>query len=361
LKTYKNLYQKFITEDNIRLAIKKASIGKRKRKQVLPFIEHTDEHIKEIIDYANNFYNEPHVSHVINERGRGKAREIVVPTFREQIVHHMVVRTLEPIMMKGMYEHSYGSIPGRGIHLAKKRAEKWLRKDRKNTKYFLKMDIRHFFASIPHDKLKTMIGKSVKDERLIKVISTIIDVIPQGLPLGFYTSQWFANWYLQSLDHFIKEQMKAEYYIRYMDDMVVFGASKRKLHKMIPQIQEYLAGLGLELKPDWFVARFVYEDEGKEYGRDLDFMGFRFYRERTTLRRSIMLRTTRLAKRMKRTISNAHRFMSYLGWFDHSDTYNVYLKWIKPFVVVHSIKAQIGRYDRRRFKRCGIKAQTAIV
>ena len=350
MRTWKNLYGFFISEENIRLAITKASVGKRHRKQVKVYIEHPDEHIQEIIDYANDFYNEPHVAHTINERGRGKARDIVVPSFREQIVHHMIVNTFKPVMLKGMYEHSYGSIPGRGVHLAKSRIERWLHKDRKNTKYFLKMDIRHFFASIPHDKLKALISKYVKDDKVAEVARRIVDVIPRGLPLGFYTSQWFANWYLQGLDHFIKEQLQAKYYVRYMDDMVVFGASKRKLHKMVPQIKDYLETLGLELKPDWFVARFVHDETGREYGRDLDFMGFRFYRQRTTLRRGIMYRATRVARSIKKkqTIFNAHRFMSYLGWFSHSDTYNVYCKWIKPFVNVRRIKLQIGRYDRRR-------------
>lgn len=358
MRTYRNLYNEFISKENISLAIKKASVGKRSRKQVVQYLEHIEESIPEIIGYANDFYNEPHSPHVINERGRGKVRTIVVPTFREQIIHHMVVNTLRPVMMKGMYEHSYGSIPGRGIHLAKKRIEKWVRKDWKNTRYFLKMDIRHFFASIPNDKMKAYIAKYVKDEKVLEVACRIVDVLPQGLPLGFYTSQWFANWYLQPLDHYIKEQLHAVYYVRYMDDMVVFGPNKRKLHKMARAIGEYLNTLGLELKPSWCVARFVYEKRGREYGRDLDFMGFRFFRNRTTLRRSIMLRATRLARRYNGSVRNARRFMSYLGWFTHSDTYNVFVKWVKPFVNVRRMKLHISNYERRRLL-CGTRLATA--
>lgn len=348
MRTYKNLYEQFISEENIRLAITNASKGKRDRRQVKPYLTDTERLIPEIVRYVENFRNEPHTPHTINERGRGKVREIVVPTFKEQIVHHMVVNTLKPIMMRGMYEHSYGSIPYRGVHLAKRRIESWLSRDRRNTKYFLKMDIRHFFASIPNPRMKEWVGRYVKDDRLMKVISELVDVLPQGLPLGFYTSQWLANWYLQPLDHYIKEKLGAVHYVRYMDDMVVFGSSKRKLHRMAGEIGEYLKTLGLELKPSWCVARFVYEKDGRERGRDLDFMGFRFYRQRTVLRRCIMYRATRLARHMKGLLLNARRFMSYLGWFTHSDTYNVFCKWIRPFVNVRRLKKQIGRFDQRR-------------
>lgn len=347
MRSYKHLYEDFISKENIWVAIHNASKGKRDRRQVMPYINDVEGSVPSVVDYVEHFENAPHVMHRINERGRGKERDIVVPTFKEQIVHHMVVNTLRPVMMRGMYDHSYGSIPCRGIHLAKKRIEKWLSKDRKNAKYFLKMDIHHFFASIPHDRLKAFIGRYVRDEKVFSIVCKIIDVLPQGLPLGFYTSQWFANWYLQPLDHFIKERLHAKYYVRYMDDMVVFGSNKRKLHRMRVAIEEYLATLGLELNPSWFVARFVYTKDGKEYGRDLDFMGFRFFRTRTTLRRTIMLRATRLARRMNGSILDAHRFMSYIGWFTHSDTYNVFCKWIRPYLSVRRLRLQIGRADRR--------------
>ena len=346
MRTYRHLFEQFISDESILLAIKNASKGKRKRKTVRPYIEDPEGHLEEIKRYARNFFNDSHHARVINEHGRGKIRTIHVPSFREQIIHHMLVQVIKPIILKGMYDHSYGSIPGRGIHKAKKCVEKWIRKDRKNTKYFLKMDIRHFYASIPHDILKNWIQRTIKDKQLLKIIETIIDVLPEGLPLGFYTSQWLANWYLQRLDHYIKENLHAPHSVRYMDDIVVFASSKRQLHTMRVWIEGYLNNvLGLELKQNWCVARFVYEKRGREYGRDLDFMGFRFYRNRTVLRRAIMLRATRLARNMNGLILNARRFMSYLGWFSHSDTYNVFTKWVKPFVNVRRLKIQISRFE----------------
>ena len=145
-----------------------------------------------------------------------------------------------------------------------------------------------------------------------------------------------------------------------MDDMVIFGSNKRELHRFRREIEVFLNKMGLRLKDSWCVARFVHEKSGKEFGRDLDFMGFRFYRNRTVLRRSIMIRATRLARHMKKTVSNARRFMSYLGWFTHTDTYNVFRKWISPYLDVRRLKIKIARSDARRITRCyGIRQATA--
>ena len=108
-----------------------------------------------------------------------------------------------------MYEHSYASLPGRGAHKGKRVIEKWIRTDAKNCKYVLKMDIRHFFDTVPHDKLKAKLRKTIHDEKMLDLLFRIIDVTDIGIPLGFYTSQWLSNWYLQGLDHYIKERLGA--------------------------------------------------------------------------------------------------------------------------------------------------------
>lgn len=194
------------------------------------------------------------------------------------------------------------------------------------------MDIRHFFDSIPHDLLKAKLRKTVHDEKMLDLLFRIIDVTEIGIPLGFYTSQWLSNWYLQGLDHYIKEKLHAVHYMRYMDDMVIFGSNKQVLHQMKQAISDYLkAELGLELKANWQVFRFSYIDrEGNERGRDLDFMGFRFYRTRTILRKTIMYKAARkarkISKKEKATILDARQMLSYLGWIDCTDTYNMYRK-----------------------------------
>ena len=357
MKSYKNLWNDFLSEENIREAIRKSSLGKRKRKTVKVIWDDIDGNIEPLRQYAENFKNNKHIPKRIYDGIVRKIRYIIVPSYKEQVVHHMVVRTMMPMLTKGMYEHSYGSIPGRGGHKGKKTIKKWIAHGGKDIKYCLKMDIKKYFESIPHDILKAKLAKKIKDERFLKVLFEIIDVTPHGLPLGFYTSQWLANWYLQDLDHYIKEQLEATYYIRYMDDMVIFGSNKRKLHEMRKAISEYLKNLGLELKGNWQVFRFSYGDKF----RHLDFMGFRFYRNRVTLRRGIMLRASRkarrLAKKDKATVYDCMQMLSYLGWIKATNVYGMYSKWIKPFVDFGYCKKRISRYQRR-INRCGINQAT---
>ena len=346
MKSYNHLWEKFISEENIKLAIKNAAKGKRSRTSVKKRLENPNLE-KEIKAYAENFHNKKHKPKQIYDGTQRKVRTIIVPSFDETIVHHMIVNVLKPIFSHGMYEHSYGSIPGRGAHRGKDRIKKWINKGGKNCKYCLKMDIRKYFDSVPHDIYLCNLRKIIHDERFMKVLEEITGVVDKGLPLGFYTSQWTANWYLQGLDHYIKEDLKAKYYIRYMDDMVIFDGNKRKLHEMKIAVDKYLNDkLGLELKDNWQVFRFNYN--GKY--RFLDFMGFRFYRDRTTLRRSILKKMYRKAMKIyhrRLTVYSARQMMSYLGWIKHSDVYGFYIRYIKPFISFQTLKRCVSDYDRR--------------
>lgn len=354
MKSYSHLWEDFISDDNIELAIRNASKGKRDRPSVKRRLE--DPRFKERIkQYAMHFKNKKHKPREIYDGIQRKKRTIIVPSFEEQVIHHMTVNILKPIFMHGMYEHSYGSIPGRGAHKGKQIIQKWIRKGGKDCKYCLKMDISKYFNTIPHDIYLSKLSSIIRDKRFMSVIEEITGVVKAGLPLGFYTSQWGANWYLQELDHYIKEQLRAVYYIRYMDDMVIFGPNKKELHRMREEIDAYLNNnLGLKMKGNWQVFRF---DFNNKY-RFLDFMGFRFYRNRVTLRRNIMLKATRKAHKIykseKITIYSARQMLSYLGWIKHTDTYNMYREHIYPFVSFQKLKRKIQKYDKNRRKNNGM-------
>lgn len=353
MKSYNHLWEKFISDENIELAIKNASKGKKNRASVRRRLDNPNLK-KEIIYYANHFKNRQHKPQEIYDGIQRKRRTIIVPSFDEQVIHHMVVNTLKPVFMHGMYKHSYGSIPKRGGLKGKKAIEKFIRKHPKDCKYILKMDIRKYFESVPHEIYLGGLRKLIHDKRFLGILEEITGVIPKGLPLGFYTSQWTANWYLQGLDHYIKEELHASFYIRYMDDMVVFGSNKRNLHRIKDSIEDYLNTLGLELKDNWQVFRFDYNSKY----RFLDFMGFQFYRNRTVLRRSIMLKATRKARRVwkmdKITVHSARQMLSYLGWIKHTNTYGMYLTWIKPIVSFQDLKRRISRYDHNVNRRTKI-------
>ena len=303
----------------------------------------------------------------------------------------MLINVLEPIFMKGMYEHSYGSIPGRGVlngrtyklnrkknakvkflkisrnksQSVQRTIEKWIRHGGIHVNYCLQMDIHKFFESISHEILKSKLSKIIKDDRFLNILFTVIDVMDgeKGEPIGFYTSQWLANWYLKDFDHYIKEELGATYYLRYMDDLIIFGSNKRKLAKMRKKIKEYLENiLDLKLKDNWQIFQFHYvkQDGDKviDCGRPLDFVGLKFYRNRTTMRKQILYRTTRKARRIGKkdkeniTTHDASQMLSYMGWIRATNSYNMYKERIKPYANIHQLKQKVSAEQRRANKKC---------
>lgn len=256
------------------------------------------------------------------------------------------MQIIEPHIAKGMYEYSCGSVPKRGIHYAQKRVKRWIERDRKHTKYILQIDITKFYPSISHDVLKQMLRRKFKDKSLLWLMDSIIDSVECGLPIGNYTSQWLANFYLQELDHMIKEKLKIKYYARYMDDCIMFGNNKKKLHKARKEIQLYLETIGLNIKGNWQVYRL---DK-----RPLDFLGFKFYRTHVTMRKRNSLRIKRRAKKIYKkgrlNFKDSAAMLSYLGWLQHSNSYNYYLKNIKPYVNIKDMKEVVSNESRKRNK-----------
>lgn len=360
MKSYNHLFEKVVDEANLNQAIDNAIKGKRNRFDVKKILANREEHIKKLKNILLNqeFKARKHKAMIIKDGSSKKERLVIQPDIKdEQFIHHAVVQVLKPIFLKGMYEFSCGSIPNRGGHYGKKYVEKFIRRHKADIKYVLKFDIRHFYPNIDTDILKAKLSKLIHDDKMLYLLGQIIDsnvaVMEDGsektigVPIGYYTSQWFANWFLQDIDHFIKEKLKVKCYVRYVDDFVIFGRNKKELHKYLKEIEQELTKLNLKLKGNYQVYRFDYIDkEGKRKGRPLDFMGFKFYRDKTTLRRTIMLKATRKAKKMykkkKLTWFDCCQLISYMGYFLATDTYGTFQKYIKPYVNIKNCKRQIS-------------------
>lgn len=361
-----------LEHSNVEKKFHKAAKGKSERPDVAVILkpENIQWHVETVIEQLSNTAPEGvdvpnpekawkpsrHGKIVINEGTNKKQRQIEKPRYNyEQVIHHIVVSACYDIFMQGMYEFSCGSVPQRGAHYGKKYIEKWIMTDGRNCKYILKMDIRHFFESVDHDVLKAWLKKKIRDKRMLHILNLIIDGSEQGLPLGFYTSQWLANFMLQPLDHYIKEQLHAVHYIRYMDDMVVFGKNKKELHRMQQDIDRFLhERLNLQMKGNWQVYRFDYVERktGKRKGRPLDFMGFEFWKDKTILRESIMLSCTRKVNRVRKkdkiTWYDATAILSYMGYVTHTDTYAMYEQRIKPYANVKKLKRIVSKNSKRK-------------
>lgn len=367
LTTYKHLYEKFLNDRLIIEAIQdacKGSKNKNSKKFLKKYKECPIDYVDEIREYAINYKGYEHHEKEIYDGISRKKRKITIPNGREHIYCHMIVLTLREIFMKGVYEYSYGSIPGRGSHDAKKVIEKIIKKYPRDCKYCMKLDIKKYFPSVSQDILKNKLRKVIKDDLFLDRVFELLKASKSGIPIGFYPSQWFSFWYLQDFDHYVKEQLKVKHYIRWADDIVVFGSNKRELYRQKEKMEEYLnKELNLNLNHKWQIFRFDYIDKNeKHYGRDLDFMGYRFFRDRTILRRSIYYKACRrarkLGKRDKITIQDCKQMITYMPWFKITDTYTAFSDYIDTNVNRRYMRKRISKYDRRMVK-CGKEQATA--
>lgn len=367
-KQYKYLYRKMLDENIIRKAYKKLRKGKTKRKEIQYIDEHLDEEVQKMHDMIKNTkppdveVEHPELAYKPRKRSpkiiieHGKKRKIYMPEIHEQWLHHIIILILEPIIMATSYLFSCGSFPKRGAHYGKKQIIKWI-KEGKGIRNFAKIDIRHFYDSIRLDILMRELAIRIKDEWFLYIIKICLTGFKKGIPLGFYISQWLANYLLEPLDKFITEKLGIKKYMRYMDDMVFFDNAKKVLHKVIEEIQKFIGRrFRLKLKRTFQVCKFHYEKNGKVIGRVIDYMGFLFYRTKTLIRKGIMLSATRLAKRLKKAKEQGRGYfekhlkamLSYIGWFDCTNTYNCYREYIKPNVNVGKLKKIVSKLDRRK-------------
>ena len=348
MKRKKDIYIKIIDKNNIYKAILNASKGKKDRDNVKSVISNITFYVDDIYNklFTKTYTPSPYVEMKIHDGVRKKERIIYKPKFYpDQVVHWALMQQIEPIIMRGMYEFCCGSVKGRGIMHGIKYLKKILVRDRKNTKYCLKLDIKKFYPSINQTILKRKFMRVIKDRDTLDLIDKIIDSADEGVPIGNYTSQWFANFFLQDLDHYIKEELKVPYYLRYMDDMVLFHRNKKELHKIKDRIEAYLKNEDLKLKENWQLF--------KVDSRPIDFLGYRFYRGYTTLRKSNLLRIKRrykkISKKQKITYTDASASLSYYGWLKHCDSYNFNQKYVKPYVDLNKCKGVIRNESRKQF------------
>lgn len=352
MKSYNHLWEKLVSHENIILAVVNASKGNMRRRKLYEIRSEPVKYVPLIRSWIEEYKPAKHLPKTINDGISAKVRTIIVPTVREHIVQHAVMNILKPILTKGMYEHSYASIPRRGCHKGMRTVRRWIRRGGSDIKYCCKCDVRKFFDSIDQDILIYKLRRKIRDECFMELLEKIIRTTKRGLPLGFYTSQWFANFYMQDFDHYVKETLRVKHYIRYMDDVVLFGSNKRQLHRARDEIEAYLAReLRLTIKSNWQVFRF---HTRKDKGRFLDFMGFRFYRNRTTLRRKIALKAMRKARRIskkkKPSVYDARQMLTYTGWTKRTDTYAWFRRHILGYVDLKQLRRIISYYDRKRGK-----------
>lgn len=327
MKRYGNLFEKITNLDNILLAHKRARRDKSHYKEVKMVDKNPEFYARQI---KNELENE---SYKVGEykysriNDKGKERELMkLPYYPDRIIQWAIMLQVEPIFIKQMIDQTCASIPSRGIHSAYHFIQKYV-EDKNESKYCLKLDIRHFYQSIDQNILKGMLKGIFKDQKLLRLLFKIVDSYPEnkGIPIGSYLSQYLGNIYLKELDHFIKENLHCKRYVRYMDDMVILGSSKEQLHIIRHEIEKYLnQNLHLELKNNYQIF--------PTFTRGIDFVGYRFFGEYTLLRKGTCKRFKKAMRKLtdKKELDFRDRctFYSYKGWLDYCDSYRLKSKYM---------------------------------
>ena len=303
---------------------------------------------------------------------KGKWRDLYVPSFDDHIIAHMVMQAAMPAFNKGMHPNCCGSVPGRGIKHIVRTVSHWLQDDRE-CRYFVKLDIRHFFDNIRADILKEKLAEKIKDKYVLWALGAIIDSAPVACPVGYYTSPFFANLYLQGMDWFIEQDLFKErrgkrikyvrHYLRYMDDMLLVGTSKSDLYKAVRAIQNYLmSNMGLTIKQTWEIKRIGKHEKGingewklKPGTCWVDIGGYKFCKDSTIMRDGVFLASRRLARKMFRqdyyTPFQCASLNARIGWASHCDNVHFMEREIKPYVNVKTTREVISNVAKIKQRR----------
>ncbi len=350
-----NVFERFTSFDNFYKAYLLVRRNKRYRQEILEYSAHLEENIINSIE---------HLKHKTYEVSRmrefyvhyPKKRLVMALPFKDRVVNCAAYNVLFPIYRRSFYEHSYGSIPNKGTHKAIDRLQYWLRIVSNKTELWCiaKLDIRKFFFRLPVDVQLRELGRPLDDVDMMWFLEQAIigDGRPLGLPLeandvekaervsgigmqvGSLISQMTANVVLTPLDHYIKRVIKAPYYIRYMDDMIMLFPSKTQAWEAIGLTNDYLnINLRLELNDKTAVLPL-------DYG--VEFLGRRVWRNKITLRKSTSLRMKRHLKHLMKTYAEGkidqdkclNVLHSYLGMLKHCDCDALRRKALEDFVLV---------------------------
>jgi len=295
MKTHKHLYPLITHFANLCLAFKNAARGKRSRPDVAAFEFDLERHLLDLQAELQTQTYQPG-SYYNFRIYDPKPRLISAAPFRDRVVHHALCNVIEPLFDRRFIQDSYACRVGKGTHAALDRAQHFAQL----YPYVLKCDLEHFFPNMDHAILKAQLAHIIADPAALWLAGHILDsgayihageyVLRyfrgddlfaanrlHGLPIGNLTSQFWANVYLNPLDHFVKRQLKCPAYVRYVDDFLLFANDKASLHRWKQTIIEFAATLRLTL----------HERESVVFptAAGIPFLGWRVYPDHRRLKR----------------------------------------------------------------------------
>jgi retron-type reverse transcriptase len=249
-----HLFENVIDFENLTAAYHAARKGKRYRREVADYAVHLEENLINLQNHLLWKTWEPGHARRFTVY-EPKQRDIQAPPFEDRIVHHALVRIVEPLFERRFIYHSYACRKGKGAQRAVQAVQQQVRIAlRSNHRpYALKADIRSYFASISHSVLRGLIERVVKDRDVLGLwdrITAGYECDGVGLPVGALTSQLSANIVLDALDHAMVDEVgMGARYVRYMDDVIVVCPDKDTAHAALTVLTGEAARLGLAMNP----------------------------------------------------------------------------------------------------------------
>ena len=232
MKRSGKLYRRIAEWDNLLCAFYNAARGKRLKPDVVLYEKNLYENLKNL---------QAHLIEQTVSLGNyrffkiydPKERLICAAPFNERVVHHAIINIAGPVFERLQIYDSYACRKEKGTNAALLRALHFTKRYR----YFLKLDMKKYFDSIPHSKLASLLAGKFKDKALLQLFDQLLASYTvtegRGLPIGNLTSQYFANFYLGAFDHYAKEMMKVKGYVRYMDDVLLFADTMQEIKDML--------------------------------------------------------------------------------------------------------------------------------
>ena len=280
MKRHRNLFDRVVTFENLLRSFKRAYRGCSKSLEAKVFDFHLEPELLALKAELESGTYRPGGFRTFRIHDP-KERTISVAPFRDRVVHHAVVGVLEPIYERVFIHDSYATRKGKGTHKAIARVQRFLHTHR----WYARADIRHFFETVNHDVLLSIVTRKIKDPQVMELLDVIIRAVPTptGLPIGNLTSQFFANVYLDPLDHHLKDHLGVKRYVRYMDDLVFLSNDPEELKGWLKQVEGFVRDrLRLELK-----AKAVYINR-RENG--IGFLGARIFPKHLRVKRTNLKR-----------------------------------------------------------------------
>ena len=272
--TTSGLWSQITNFENLYNAYLDARRGKRLRPDVLRFSANIEEHLVNLQNHLLWKSWRPGKQREFIAR-EPKLRLIQAPPFADRVIHHALVRVIEPLFERKFIYDSYACRAGKGTQAAVARSQHFLRVAKRNHGpgcYVMQADVSRFFASIRHHVLMAEIERTIADQDVLWLWRQIISGYGHdagiGLPVGALTSQLAANIILNRLDHFAKDQMGLKHYVRYMDDFIAVLPDKQTAASVMQALAGEVNSLCLALNPKTAIH---------PWQRGLDFCGYRIW------------------------------------------------------------------------------------